>query len=256
MLYSPNAFALEAPAWRPIVYLNLVRSIRRILEALTFTELEDDEYQPTEPSLSPTPAPAPDDATPAWNRDHFADIRQRLTPLLDLEEKLISLLASPDASPEEDEPTQLIPNTSKIPNPPLPENYIVPEPQIHTVTPPRFDTRKEVFVRSQGGSSAWKKAFGKLAGGGGRNKKGNPDSVKAVGGDHWAPGPDDPVHILSKRKGDMIRLWEDPGVQSVLKKRKLRLEESSGLSVSFLPYSSTRSILIDFIMHSQLFERH
>lgn len=231
MLYSPNAFALEAPAWRPIVYLNLVRSIRRILEALTFTELEDDEYEPTEPSSSPSP-----DGTLGWNHGQFAEIRQRLTPLLDLEEKLISVLASPEASPEEDEPTQLIPNTNTDASAPLPENYIVPEPQNHTVTPPRFDTRKEVFVRSQGGSSGWKKAFGKL-GGGGKNKKGNAELVKGAG-DHWASDPDDPVHVLSKRKGDMIRLWEDPGVQSVLKKRKLRLEESSGLWVSF-PFQST-----------------
>lgn len=237
MLYSPNAFALEAPAWRPIVYLNLVRSIRRILEALTFTELEDDDYDSTEASLGPAP-----DGALGWNRDQFADIRQRLTPLLDLEEKLVSILASPEASPEEDEATQLMPNMNG--NAPLPENYIVPEPQNRTVTPPRFDTRKEVFVRSQGGSSGWKKAFGKF-GGGGKNKKGNAESVKGAG-DHWASDPDDPVHILSQRKGDMIRLWEDPGVQSVLKKRKLRLEESSGLWVSFSVYSTPlRSILID-----------
>ena len=220
MLYSPNGFALEAPAWRPIVYLNLVRSIRRILEALTFSELEDDGDEPTSSSLSSSL-----DGTIGWNRGQFAEVRQRLTPLLDLEEKLISVLASPEASPEEDEATQLMPITNG--SAPLPENYIVPEPQSHMVTPPRFDTRKEVFVRSQGGSSGWKKAFGKL-GGGGKNKKGNAEPVKGAG-ENWASDPDDPVHILSKCKGDMIRLWEDPGVQSVLKKRKLRLEESSGL---------------------------
>ena len=230
MLYSPNAFALESPAWRPIVYLNLVRSIRRILEALTFSELEDDGDEPTSPSLSNSP-----DGTIGWNRGQFAEVRQRLAPLLDLEEKLISVLASPEASPEEDEATQLMPNTNG--SAPLPENYIVPEPQSHMVTPPRFDTRKEVFVRSQGGSSGWKKAFGKL-GGGGKNKKGNAESVFKGVGENWASDPDDPVHILYKCKGDMIRLWEDPGVQSVLKKRKLRLEESSGLWVSF-PFQST-----------------
>jgi len=227
MLYSPNAFAHEAPAWRPIVYLNLVRSIRRILEALTFTELEDDGYEPSSPPLTPGP-----DGTIGWNRGQFAETRQRLTPLLDLEEKLISVLASPEASPEEDEATQLMANTNG--GAPLPENYVVPEPQSQTFTPPRFDTRKEVFVRSQGGASGWKKAFGKL-GGGGKNKKGNVETVKGVG-DNWASDPDDPVHALVKCKGDMIRLWEDPGVQSVLKKRKLRLEESSGLWVS-LPFS-------------------
>jgi hypothetical protein len=231
MLYSPNAFALEAPAWRPIVYLNLVRSIRRILEALTFTELEDDGYEPISPPSSPGP-----DGTIGWNRGQFAEIRQRLTPLLDLEEKLIAVLASPEASPEEDEPTQLAPKANGGAS--LPENYIVPEPPNHTFTPPRFDTRKEVFVRSQGGSSGWKKAFGKLSGGT-KNKKGNAEPVKGGGvGDHWSSDPDDPVHVLSKCKGEMIRLWEDLGVQSVLKKRKLRLEESSGLWVSF-PFRST-----------------
>ena len=157
-------------------------------------------------------------------------MRQRLTPLLDLEEKLISVLASPGASPEEDEATQLMPISNGSAT--LPENYIVPVPQNQMFTPPRFDTRKEVFVRSQGGSSGWKKAFGRLggsgAGGGGKNKKGNAEAVRGVVG-NWASDPEDPVHALAKCKGDMIRLWEDPGVQSVLKKRKLRLEESSGL---------------------------
>jgi len=220
ILYSPNAFALEAPAWRPIVYLNLVRSIRRILEALTFTELEDDGYEPASPSSSAGP-----DGTIGLNRGQFAEIRQRLAPLLDLEEKLISVLASPEASPEEDEATQLAPITNGRAI--LPENYIVPEPQNQTFTPPRFDTRKEVFVRSQGGSSGWKKAIGKL-GGSGKNKKGTAEPARGAA-DDWGSDPEDPVHVLAKCKRDMVSLWEDPSVQSVLKKRKLRLEESSGL---------------------------
>lgn len=182
---------------------------------MTFTELEDG-YEPTSPSSGAGP-----DGSIGWNRGEFAEIRQRLTPLLDLEEKLIAVLASP----EEDEPTQLVPITNG--GAALPENYVVPEPQNQAFTPPRFDTRKEVFVRSQGGSSGWKKAFGKLSGGP-KNKKETQEVAKDVV-DEWGSDPDDPVHILVKCKGDMVRLWEDPGVQSVLKKRKLRLEESSGL---------------------------
>jgi hypothetical protein len=191
---------------------------------LTLTELEDDPNEPASPTQTPGP-----DGTIGWNRGHFAEIRQRLAPLLDLEEKLISVLAAPDAEPEEDEATQLAPFTSNG-SATLPENYIVPEPQNQTFTPPRFDTRKEVFVRSSGGPSGWKKAFGKL-GAGGKNKKA--DAGPAKGAEHWGSDPDDPVHVLSKYKADMIRLWEDQGVQSVLTKRKLRLEESSGLWVSF-----------------------
>lgn len=194
---------------------------------MTYTELEDDDYEPASPSLR-----TGTDDTIGLNRNQFAEIRQRLTPLLDLEEKLISVLASPEASPGEDEATQLVPISNG--GAALPENYIVLEPQNQTFTPPRFDTRKEVFVRSQGGSSGWKKAFSKLGGsggsggGGGKNKKGNPEAARGAA-ENWAADPEDPVHALSKCKEDMIHLWEDPGVQSVLKKRKLRLEESSGL---------------------------
>ena len=211
----------------------MVRSIRRILEALTFAELEDDGSEPTSPPLTPGA-----EGTLGWNRDQFAEIRQRLAPLLDLEEKLISVLASP----EEDEATQLVPIISE--GAALPENYVIPEPKNQTFTPPRFDTRREVFVRSNGGSSAgWKKTLGRL-GGGGTNRKGSAEPAKGVV-EESRPSPEDPVHILSKCKRDMIQLWTNPGVQSVLRTRKLSLEESSGLWVSF-PFQSTILLCVAF----------
>ena len=36
----------------------------------------------------------------------------------------------------------------------------------------------------------------------------------------------------------MIQLWHDPAVREILRRRKIRLEESSGLSVSFLSKKS------------------
>ena len=50
----------------------------------------------------------------------------------------------------------------------------------------------------------------------------------------WWEDPDDPVHVLyACASGDfgMVQLWNDPEVRATLTKRRVRMEESSGLYV-------------------------
>lgn len=52
----------------------------------------------------------------------------------------------------------------------------------------------------------------------------------------WWEDPDDPVHVLYACAGGdfgMIQVWKDPDVRATLTKRRVRLEESSGLYVRF-----------------------
>ena len=64
--------------------------------------------------------------------------------------------------------------------------------------------------------ASWKKALGKL-GNSSSNKKekhgsvARPDTAVTL-------GPEDPVHILLKCRDDMIRLWQDPRVQEILRR--------------------------------------
>ena len=52
--------------------------------------------------------------------------------------------------------------------------------------------------------------------------------------DGWWNEPSYPSHVLYHYRADIERLWGDEAVQAELKKRRLRLEESSGLSVPTL----------------------
>jgi len=192
LMYAPNAFNAERVAWRGVIYLNLVRSIRRIIEALSV------DYDPPEPPETPVPeSPTASfaSATTSLDRPHsvlsvrtrerlpqFEEVKERLQPLLELESKLIRMLSS-GGDDDGSEQTK---------------------------------TTKEVYVRS---NVSWKKALTKLRAGG---KGGNEREVQ------MRDDPDDPAVVMSKSKLDMITLWRDPFVREVLEKRKMRLEESSG----------------------------
>jgi hypothetical protein len=44
-----------------------------------------------------------------------------------------------------------------------------------------------------------------------------------------ASNPDDPVHIVRMCKDDMVTLWNDPSVQEILRRKKMRWHEWPGL---------------------------
>lgn len=50
-----------------------------------------------------------------------------------------------------------------------------------------------------------------------------------AGTEGWWNDPSDPCHVVDAARPDIERLWEDRLVQSELRKKRLRLEESSGL---------------------------
>ncbi|KAG9084566.1 hypothetical protein FRC07_013605, partial [Ceratobasidium sp. 392] len=198
-MYSPNAFRAERASWRAVIYLNLVRSIRHILDALDPSSFLDD-AEPT----SPTPGDGQDDyARPGTSMSirteeklaQFSELRLRLQPLLLLEDQLNRTLAG-DLSGNELEPTRV-------------GSYAAP----HHNTP--VAAQNEVAVRS---NSGWKKALGTL-----RGKAKDEDDEAYVWDD-----PNDPGHTIVALRDDMITLWRDPFVQDVLHKRRLHLEHTAG----------------------------
>lgn len=184
--------------------------------------------------------------------------RQHLEPLVELEDRLITLLSSPD----EDEATHLDPtipswngyshgndNGTTIAAPqngktagwsngrPAPTIYIPPTKQtkMSLARPPNGNATSSSQHSSPASSKTvskdfsvhtstnWKKAFAL----GGKSK--SPKSAHSGEIEGWWEDPDDPVHILNACAPAMVELWRDPKVRARLREKRLRLEESSGL---------------------------
>ncbi|KZV99265.1 G-alpha-domain-containing protein [Exidia glandulosa HHB12029] len=91
LMYAPNAFRDERFAWRGVIYLNLVRSIRRIVDALSadYENEIDADGEPIRPGTATS-------VHSAEKQEQFDTIRARLQPLLSLEGKLIRMLNGED----------------------------------------------------------------------------------------------------------------------------------------------------------------
>ncbi|GJJ09023.1 hypothetical protein Clacol_003244 [Clathrus columnatus] len=115
LAYTPNSFRQERLAWRPVVYLNLVRSVRRVLDALLPQELQPNPLDDDEPmtpqhrdSISEgnrPPTAASITTNSAFATPKYTELKAQLQPLLDLEQDLVRRLSG--GSTEDDEAIQL-----------------------------------------------------------------------------------------------------------------------------------------------------
>ncbi|KAF9444429.1 G-alpha-domain-containing protein [Macrolepiota fuliginosa MF-IS2] len=242
LLYSPATFYSERIAWRAVIYLNLVRSVRRILEALapeseTLDEHEDLDSTEAETDIIISSNGRPPSAILGTRVTKYEDYRRRLASLAQLEDRLTRLLSSPD----EDEPTHLGPShpswdsvrnfySNEImsngfggrPTPTITIPHKQPSHMARSVSAGGHDSRgKEVAVRSD---SEWKRAFQLRLG----YKSKSPKTPKSGEIEGWWEDPDDPVHALHPCTKAMEELWSDPQVRQRLEEKRLRLEESSG----------------------------
>lgn len=185
--------------------------------------------------------------------------RQHLEPLIELEERLIRLLSSPD----EDEATHLGPVPSGWQPPsnwnghspsnsqgaysngnlyqngrPSPQVYIPNQSYSSPVSPiSSSSTSYSTQIPSPNGSTPkakkqemavhhttnWKKAFAL----GGKSKNPKSEHTGEIAG--WWDDPNDPVHVVNACAPVMQELWRDPSVRRRLEEKRLRLEESGGL---------------------------
>ncbi|KAK7047866.1 hypothetical protein VNI00_006194 [Paramarasmius palmivorus] len=266
-LYTPTVFREERILWRAVIQLNIVRSIRIILDAISL---------PTSPSMSPSTSPHPHQRKLSHNRERRASnsifsngdagpssprgsnghafphayyradsgnesegesdselhgggrsdhssvtlysspwesLKMRLLPLKHIEALLIAKLVPPN----EDEATQLAgPSHSAR----------------QAAQPPLAYRIHEVFVRPGAG---WKGALSKArhipsASLGGDEKAGRPVSAGTTG----LETPDEAQEVLHQCRRDMIALWHDEAVRTILARRKIRLEEFPGFFLNDL----------------------
>ncbi|TFY53855.1 hypothetical protein EVJ58_g9210 [Rhodofomes roseus] len=246
LLHSPVKFNAERLAWRFVIYLNLVRSIRRILEAIAPEQDGDDtdDLDSTETASIVVIGGRPSSAVSGWITA-YDSYRRRLAPLLDLEQRLIQLLSDPEDN-EEREATHLprgqssqgsyasggyaavSPPTSpplsaslstSLPARPTPRITIPHGSYTSHPSPVALSPGHEVAIHQR---SNWKKALGVMS----RNQSPKSAHTNEIHG--WWEDPHDPVHLMNRCAPTMTELWRDPKVLQRLAERRLRLEESSG----------------------------
>lgn len=233
-LYTPSAFREERVLWRSIIQLNLVRSVHTILDALADVRLHElpappspmlsptSSYSPFSPSASLSPAASFSPASPfAYSHSHghphghgHAHVARAATVASDSD-------ADTDSADAPALPAHLL--ALRVRLAPLRDvealliAKLVPPPEDGAYPTPRArgDSTGEVFVRPGAG---WKRAM-RLGG------LGRPYSAGAAGQET----ADEVQGVLSQCRVDLVALWRDPMVRGILRKRKIRLEESPGL---------------------------
>ncbi|KAF7795596.1 hypothetical protein EIP86_006759, partial [Pleurotus ostreatoroseus] len=193
-----QAFRAERASWRAVILLNVVRSIRVILEAIADIQALQSSSPTASPTMAsrslpgsrPASAPPPDEAIPQLTQEHLK-LRLRLVPLLQVEEVLVRKLNPVGSS--ESEATHV--DQTNVP--------------------------REVAVNSQ---FRWKGIFNRITGG-----RGSLDT-EAI---NWED-PDDPGRIIHACGDDMIRLWNDPTIQQGLEYQKIRLQDQPGFFMDCL----------------------
>ncbi|KAI0043782.1 G-alpha-domain-containing protein [Auriscalpium vulgare] len=236
LMHTPAAFNSERLAWRSVIYLNLVRSIRRILDAISANpdpdphDLAFDGASIISDRTSGVSPPPQDPEKVREAAEKYADYTAQLAPLLELEERLIRMLSEDD---EDDEATRLgdgstpgwsVPRASTSTTSSGSVSGRRPSIHVDASTPEKTAAaprRAEVSVRT---TSNWKKALSlrrdKL-----KSTSPHTGTNELVG---WWEDPEDPVHVLDRCKAAMTQLWEDRWVRARLQEKRIRLEESSG----------------------------
>ncbi|KAI0703439.1 G-protein alpha subunit [Cytidiella melzeri] len=227
LMYKPNSLEEERLSWRPVVYYNIVRPIRRIFEvADAYIDLDYDE----DGSLD-GPSGTPDNSgLGSTSGDHSMDsssaerelssLRLRLSPLLATEASLAERLSGGNPSAT---------STSK----------------------------GNLFVRS-GWQLLGKSKRDRSSFTGGRNSveaatRRSEDPVYAV-----VPEADKLIEevavILSACQDDIRELWEHPHVRKLREKRRLRLEEWAEFFLDNITRVSTTGYIptTDDILHARI----
>ncbi|KZV91373.1 G-protein alpha subunit [Exidia glandulosa HHB12029] len=216
LMFQPNAFHAHRKAWRAVIHLNLINSVRYILDTLQDEEDEEaaDTFNRNRPSSSLTTVSAPPlnpgssvsststSSTSTMNISrppiHLSPeqkrVRMRLSPLMRVGDELGVKLSPEYYDPKANSMTKYSSTQST--------SYLYNQPGA-----------RELTVRS---GSGWKAAFGVKPSGAPPTRSGG------------TAAEDEAARVLHACVDDIWTLWTDPIVKEVLKKRKVRLQEMSG----------------------------
>lgn len=222
IMHAYKEFQAERTSWHAVIYLNLIHSVRRILETL-LPPPESEAFISASTSFQnhytdANGSPLPFDENPVQGSSRqtfrkFEHYAQNLFPLLELEQRLTQQLAFP----EEDNVPLLRDDISANT---VPTQLTMPSSALAWI--PNV-SGGELSVRL---TSRWKEALSFKAAVG--QKKGQYDYTEERG---WWEDPNDPGHILHTcvaGQWGIRALWQDSSVRMTLAKRHMRIEDSAG----------------------------
>ncbi|KAG9003485.1 hypothetical protein FRB93_011111 [Tulasnella sp. JGI-2019a] len=217
LIHAPDTFDVERPSWRLVIFLNVVRSVQRILKALTSAlervEDVDEPISPSSPSIKAPISPPLQGKSPAA---YVNEMSLRLSPITGLEQAIINTLVGVE------EQSSQQPTAGKA--------SVVKGSGLTGVLE---GSDREFFVRP---NATWKRVafLNKLKGkGGGEQPRTSMDSSTRPGAVDWND-KDDPGRIIHMCGSDIIALWSEPWVRSQLRQMRVRLEEWSGFFLNDL----------------------
>jgi guanine nucleotide-binding protein alpha-1 subunit len=205
MRYASAAWKQERASWRAVIQLNLIRSVVTILEALQ-AEMENDPISTLDHVNMST------DALLRYSIDTTAsdiDYTPETMDVLTSKHQVLKLRLSPLQSVEEDLKRRL--------GACLDEDIRGVGVGVLSNSMMTYNRRKEFGVR------ALKDALGHLMRHG--------SVPEAQNGERKRPLPDEATEVIASCRDDIKALWMDEAVRGVLAKRRLRVEDSAGLSV-------------------------
>ncbi|KAF5356575.1 hypothetical protein D9758_008281 [Tetrapyrgos nigripes] len=265
-LYTPTAFREERILWRAIIQLNIVRSIRIILETLE---------HPSSPQGSPRISPRShhrslstttrqlrraSDANPIASTSTDTSM---VDEYMDGRNGYSNGHISPESDPDSDSQEMFSASSSLIHNPASLDTLkmrLLPLRHIEALlvaklVPPNEDEathlptqshmsmsgasyrNQEIFVRP---GVMWKGALARARVHYPSADIGQDDNDASVNGRPLSAGnlgletADEPQEVLNSCRQDMMQLWADSGVRSLLHRRKIRLEEFPGFFLNDL----------------------
>ena len=197
----------ERASWRGVILLNVVRSIGRVIDAIAHAEA-DNEAPDSGDERNPTLRPP---LSSLVTDEHIRLCTRLRTPLSDAERILRSRISSHPG------------RNSAIQQP----SSSLPRPRLSSAPPTDQEAETEVFVQSRAG---WHGPLREAPTYGvGMAQLQHPYGTFVRDGGIDASNPDDPVHIVRMCKEDMSELWNDPSVQEILRRKKMRWHEWPGL---------------------------
>ena len=205
MIFTPKAFAQECKRWKPLIQLNLIRSVLVILDNLvvdpSLSDLDVDNYLSVDLTMGNAlysrdrhlpaakggvgvtnsyPGSSP---VPQLTRQHEY-LKMRLSPLARLQELLISRLAADFGDA-----------TSSRAN-----------SKLATTKGGEFFVRAKVLL----------------------GRRNSSDTTRSHSSKHLEDDGE-VANVLDACRDDMVALWQDPIVREILHRRDIHLEEGPGL---------------------------
>ncbi|GBE89336.1 G-alpha-domain-containing protein [Sparassis crispa] len=242
LTFAPQAWQVERTSWRAVIQLNLVRSVNAILDVLAEEMAPPARgtgpYGQTLPTTPYTSLPfssvsrplSQTQQTPPQFTPMHALLKLRLAPLRRVEADLKQLLGAATGEVPGSPASTIVSLSQSIPNSPV---VLV---KAESADAPQ---QADVFVRSH---RSWRDALQEQCKDKSRSPPGGNRREQNRSGDMKRAREmlDDATEILAGCREDMRMLWDDSVVRAMLRRRRLKLEETPGFFLDDIDRISQR----------------